>query len=273
MSLPEPRTNATVVVTGASAGIGTELARLLAARGHGVSLVARRRERLEELAGELRKAHGVDVDVHDCDLSDDAAREALIAAIHASGKPVAGLCNNAGYGSFGRFWELPREREAEMVKLNCVALVDLTNAFLAGMVGRGEGSILQLGSLAGYQPSPWNATYSATKAFVQSFTESVSGELRGTGVSMTVLCPGPVATEFGTEAGVEDLEAGLPGFLMQGAREVAEAGVEGMVRGKRVVFPGIPHRMIAQAGRVTPRTALLPIVNRIGKRTVGRTRT
>lgn len=272
MSLPDPRPDQTVVVTGASAGIGAELARLLAARGHGLTLVARRRERLEELATELRDAHGVEVDVHDCDLADDGARAALVAALQSSGKPVAGLCNNAGYGSFGRFWELPREREAGMVRLNCVALVDLTSAFLPGMVERGEGAVLQVGSLAGYQPSPWNATYSATKAFVQSFAESVSGELQGTGVSMTVLCPGPVATEFGAEAGVEDLEAGLPGFLKQGPREVAEAGVEGMVRGKRVVFPGAPHRMIAQAGRITPRTALLPIVNRIGKRTVGRSR-
>jgi short-subunit dehydrogenase len=270
MSLSEPRSGETVVVTGASAGIGTELARLLAERGHSVTLVARRRERLEELAGELRSAHGVEVDVHDCDLSDDAARAELIEALQVSGKRVVGLCNNAGYGSFGRFWELPREREAGMAKLNCVALVDLTGAFLPGMVERGEGAVLQLGSLAGYQPSPWNATYSGTKAFVQSFTESVAGELHGTGVSMTVLCPGPVSTEFAAEAGVQDQEASLPGFLKQGPREVAQAGVDGMVRGKRVVFPGIPHRMIAQAGRVTPRTALLPIVNRIGKRTFSR---
>ena len=272
MSLPDPRPDQTVVVTGASAGIGTELARLLAQRGHGLTLVARRRERLEELGGELRDAHGVEVDVYDGDLGDAAAREAFVGTVRASGKHVAALCNNAGSGSFGRFWELPREREAEMVQLNCVALVDLTGAFLPAMVERGQGAVLQVGSMAGYQPTPWNATYSATKAFVQSFTESVAGELQGTGVSMTVLCPGPVSTEFGTEAGVEDLEAGLPGFLKQEPREVAEAGVDGMASGKRVVFPGVPHRMLAQAGRVTPRTALLPIVNRIGKRTIGRSR-
>ncbi|MDX6697776.1 MAG: uncharacterized protein QOE65_1173 [Solirubrobacteraceae bacterium] len=272
MSLPDPRPDETVVVTGASAGIGAELARILAERGHGLTLVARRRDRLEELAGELRGAHGVVVDVHDVDLTDDAAREELIATIGGARRDVAGLCNNAGYGSFGRFWELPREREADMVKLNCLVMADLTSAFLPGMVQRGEGAVLQLGSLAGYQPTPWNATYSATKAFVQSFSESVAGELHGTGVSLTVLCPGPVSTEFGAEAGVEDLEAGLPGFLKQGPREVAQSGVDGMVRGKRVVFPGLPHRFVAQAGRVTPRTALLPIANRIGKRTFGRSR-
>ena len=258
------------MVTGASAGIGTELVRQLAARGHNVTVVARRRERLEELAGEIRSAHGVDVDVRPCDLADDAARAALVEAIRGGGKRVAGLCNNAGYGSFGRFWELPRERETAMVRLNCEALVDLTHAFLGPMVERGGGAVLQLGSLASYQPSPWNATYSATKAFVLSFTESVAGELAGTGVSMTILCPGPVSTEFGAEAGVEDLEAGLPGFLKQDAPDVARAGLEGMVKGKRVVFPGLPHRLVAQAGRVTPRTALLPLANRIGQRTFSR---
>ncbi|MDQ4042169.1 MAG: SDR family oxidoreductase [Actinomycetota bacterium] len=268
MSLPAPQPDETVVVTGASAGIGTELARELARRGHGLVLVARRRERLEELAAQLRDAHGVDVLVHACDLAQADQRAALIEAVKHTGKHVAGLCNNAGYGSFGRLWELDREREAAMVQLNCVALVDLTGAFLPSMVERGAGAVLQVGSLAGYQPSPWNATYSATKAFVQSFGESVAGELAGTGVSMTVLCPGPVATEFSEEAGVDDIEAALPSFLMQDARTVARAGVEGMLSGKRVVFTGVPHRIVAQAGRVTPRTALLPIVNRIGRRTL-----
>lgn len=270
MSLPSPHPNETVVVTGASAGIGAELARQLAARGHDLVLVARRRERLEELAEGLRRVHGTDAEVHACDLADDAQRAALVEAIQASGKHVAGLCNNAGFGSFGRFWELPREHEVGMVKLNCVALVELTHAFLPGMVERGAGSVLQVSSLAAYQPSPWNATYSATKAFVQSFSEAVAGELAGTGASITTLCPGPVATEFADKAGVADLEAGLPNFLKQTAEEVARAGIEGMVKGKRVVFPGLPHRIVAQAGRVTPRSALLPIVNRVGQRTFAR---
>jgi short-subunit dehydrogenase len=270
VSLPDPQPGQTVVVTGASAGIGTELARQLAERGHGLTLVARRRERLEELADELRRARGVEVDVRPCDLADDAQRAELIEAIQGAGKPVVGVCNNAGYGSFGRFWELPRDREAAMVKLNCVALVDLTHAFLGPMVERGSGAVLEVGSLAAYQPTPWNATYSATKAFVQSFSEAVSAELAGTGVSLTVLCPGPVETEFGDQAGVGDLEDTLPAFLKQGPVEVARAGIEGMVKGKRVVFPGLSHRVIAQAGRLTPRTALLPIVNSIGKRTFQR---
>src|SRR3954447_9932617 len=161
MSLPSPRTNDTILITGASAGIGTELARQLAGRGHNLTLVARRRERLDELATELGEEHGVEIDVEPCDLADDTARTTLIEKLLAADKHVAGVCNNAGYGSFGRFWELERESETDMVKLNCVALVDLTHAFLARMVERGEGAILEVGSMAGFQPTPWNATYSA----------------------------------------------------------------------------------------------------------------
>ena len=191
MSLPSPKPEDTILITGASAGIGTELARQLAERGHGVTFVARRQERLDELAEELRQAHGTDVDVHACDLADDGARAALVDSLLNGPKRVAAVCNNAGYGSFGRFWELPRESEANMVRLNCLALVDLTHAFLTPMVDRGEGAILEVGSMAAFQPTPWNSTYSATKAFVLSFSEGVSAELAGTGVSLTVLCPGP----------------------------------------------------------------------------------
>src|SRR5215207_5816542 len=230
MSLPDPRPSDTVVITGASAGIGTELARQLAARGHGVTLVARRQERLDELAEEVRTAHHVDVEFHAYDLADDAARSELIDTLQQGPKDVVGLCNNAGYGSFGRFWELPRDREADMVRLNCLALVELTHAFLPAMVERGAGAVLEVSSLAAYQPLPQNATYSATKAFVQSFSEAVFAELAGTGVSLTALCPGPVATEFGEVAGVGEHENSLPDFLSQGPEGVARAGVDGMVK-------------------------------------------
>ena len=268
MSLPSPRPNDTILITGASAGIGTELARQLAARGHNLTLVARRRDRLDQLAEELRRAHGTHADVHAVDLADDAARAALIDALQQGERDVVAVCNNAGYGSFGHFWELPRESETKMVRLNCEALVELTHAFLPAMVERGEGAILEVASMASFQPAPWNSTYSATKAFVLSFSEGVSAELAGTGVTLTVLCPGPVETEFADIAGVADLEAGLPNFLSQSAEEVARAGISGMDRGKRVVFTGLPHRVMAQAGRFTPRSALLPIVNKIGERTL-----
>ena len=268
MSLPSPAAHDTILITGASAGIGAELARQFAQRGHNLTLVARRRARLDALARELGDIHGVEVDVRPCDLADDAQRGALVESLLAGDRHVAVVCNNAGYGSFGRFWELPRDSESRMVKLNCVALVDLTHAFLPAMVARGEGAILEVGSMAGYQPQPWNSTYSATKAFVLSFSEGVSAELAGTGVSLTVLCPGPVHTEFSEVAGVDELHAGLPGFFTQSAEEVARAGISGMERNKRTVFTGISHRVVAQAGRFTPRAALLPVMNRIGTRTL-----
>jgi uncharacterized protein len=268
MSLPSPKSEDTILITGASAGIGTELARQLAQRGHGLTLVARRQDRLDEIAGELRSAHGVDVDVHACDLADEDGRAALIAALQSAGKHVAAVCNNAGYGTFGKFWELPREGETNQVRLNCLALVDLTHAFLPAMVQRGEGAILEVGSMAAFQPIPWNSTYAATKAFVLSFTEGVSAELAGTGVSVTVLCPGPVNTEFSEVAGVADEHSSLPHFLTQEADEVAQAGIDGMLEGKRVVFTGLPHRVMAQAGRFTPRMGLLPVMNKIGTRTL-----
>jgi short-subunit dehydrogenase len=269
VSLPSPAPSDTVLITGASSGIGSELARLLAARGHNIALAARRRERLDELANELRARHGVEAEVHECDLADDGARGRLIDSLQQGPKHVAGLCNNAGYGSFGRFWELPRDSEADMVRVNVLALVELTHAFLPAMVERGSGAVLEVGSLAGYQPLPTNATYAATKAFVQSFSEAVSAELRGTGVSLTVLCPGPVSTEFGEVAGVGELEGNLPGFISQSPHGVARAGVEGMVKGKRVVFPGLPHQVVAQAGRFAPRT-LLPLVAKVSARTLDR---
>ena len=270
MSLPSPRPDTTALITGASAGIGAELARQLAARRHNVTLVARREERLREFGEELRLSHGIVADVHACDLSDDAARAALVTALKAGERRVNVLCNNAGYGSFGRFHELPLQSEADMVRLNVLALTELTGEFLPDMVERGEGAILNIGSVAGFQPFPTNATYSATKAYVNSFSEAVSAELAGTGVSLSVLCPGPVATEFGAVAGIGDVESQLPGFLSQSAAEVARSGIEAMVKGKRSSFPGLAPRAAAFGGRFAPRSALLPLANRIAGRTLAR---
>jgi short-subunit dehydrogenase len=270
MALPPPDPSATCVVTGASAGIGLELARQLAERGHAVTLVARRRERLDELAEELRGRHGVGVDVHACDLADDAQRAGLIEALRAGERRVDVLCNNAGYGAFGRFHELPAEDQVNMVRLNVLALHELTATFLPEMVARGQGAVLNVGSLAGFQPGPHNATYAATKAFVNSFSEGVAAELAGTGVSMTVLCPGPVATEFGEVAGVGEIEGRLPGFMSQSAADVARAAIEGMERGKRMVFPGLAENFVAQAGRFVPRSLLLPAWAKLGGRVLER---
>ena len=191
MSLPPPNLDTVVVVTGASSGLGAELSRQLAALGHDLVVVARRQDRLEALAEELRRQHGVTVLVTPADLSKAAPRKRLVEALRASEKTVVGLCNNAGFGTFGRVLELDPRREAEMVALNVTAVHELTLAFVPAMVQRRAGAILNVASLAAFQPLPDMATYAATKAFVQSFSEALHAELAGTGVSCTTLCPGP----------------------------------------------------------------------------------
>jgi short-subunit dehydrogenase len=254
MSLPAPDPNATVVVTGASSGIGAELAREISRRGHHVTLVARRRDRLEELARELRQA-----DARPADLADDGSRGELLGALRQTGRFVAGLCNNAGFGTFGKLWELDPEREREEVRLNVVALHDLTLEVLPTMVQRGEGAILNVGSIAGAQPIPGNATYAASKAFVNSFSEALHTELRGSGVSCTVVMPGPVRTEFMDVVGAPELEARAPGFTWDSPGDVARTAVDGMARGKRVVVPSAVARILAATGRFTPRAIGLPL--------------
>ncbi|HWT22752.1 MAG TPA: SDR family oxidoreductase, partial [Solirubrobacteraceae bacterium] len=206
MALPPPTIDSTVVVTGASAGIGAELARELAERAYNLVLVARRAEPLDALAGELRLTHGVHVDVEPVDLADAPARVALVARLEAGEREVVGVCNDAGFGSIGRFADLPLEREQDIVRVNVEALHHLTGAFLPRMVEQGIGAILNVASTAAFQPLPGFATYAASKAFVQSFSEAVHAELAGTGVSVTCLSPGPTRTRFGKVAGLSGTE-------------------------------------------------------------------
>ena len=255
MGLPAPDANATVVVTGASSGIGAELARELSRRGHHVTIVARRRDRLEALAQELERA-----DVRPVDLADPAGRQELLGALRAAGRFVAGLCNNAGFGTFGRVWELDAEREREEVALNVTAVHDLTLELLGPMVSRGTGAVLNVGSVAGAQPLPGNATYAASKAFVNSFSEALHAELKGTGVSCTLVTPGPVRTEFAEVADVSAMEGRMPGFAWKRPDEIARAAVEGMEAGRRLVAPGLATKLMSTSGRVTPRPLLLPLM-------------
>lgn len=263
MSLPGPGPSTEVLVTGASSGIGAEIARLLAQRGHNVAIVARRRERLDALAGELRGAHGVEVDVYERDLGDPAGRAALIAELGAAPRRLVGLCNCAGFGTSGPFLELDQQRELGQIELNITASLHLTHAFATGMVERGEGAILNVASLAAFQPLPGLATYSATKAFVQSFSEAFHEELRGTGVSCTVLCPGPVDTEW---AEIADAQAVMLGPAKVSPERVARDAVDGMEAGKRSVIPGLIPQTAALAGRFAPRTVLLPAFKRLLRR-------
>jgi uncharacterized protein len=263
MSLPDPTPDSTVLVTGASAEIGTELGRQLAGRGYNVVLVARRAERLQELAEELRARHGVTAEPRACDLGDHAARQALVDELLAGDHHVAGVCNNAGFSTLGRFQDLEVDKELDETELNVVALQHLTGAFLPGMLARGTGAILNVGSIAGFQPLPRQATYSATKAFVNAFSEAVHTDLAGTGVSCTVLCPGPVKTEFAEVAGFGELGESGPDFVWESAADVARAGLEGMVKGRRTVIPGLSARVAGLSGRYSPRTVLLPLYARL----------
>jgi short-subunit dehydrogenase len=258
MSLPKPSADTTVVVTGASSGIGTEIARGLARRGYPLLLVARRRERLDELAGELRAKHSAAVDVMPLDLAESAERAELIDRLATS--PAAGLCNSAGFGTSGQFHTLPIERESEQVTLNALALMQLTHAALPGMVDRHAGAVLNIASIAGFQPIPGMAVYSATKAFVQTFSEAVHEELHGTGVSCTALCPGPVPTEW---ADVADAQQWSIGIAQVSPVDVAKAAIAGMLEGRRSVVPGFVPKVVSLGGRFAPRSVLLPAL-RIG---------
>lgn len=264
MALPPASRDTTILITGASSGIGAELARELAGRGFGVTLVARRTERLEELAGELACAYGTNAAVISCDLSDPDARATMMDAVLADGPQLAGLCNNAGFGINGPTGEDPG-RERQMVEVNVDALHDLTIRALPGMRDRGTGAILNVASTAAFQPVPYFATYAATKAFVLSFSEALNHELGGTGVSCTALCPGPVKTEFAEVAGSASFEDAMPSIAFVSAPDVARAAVEGMVKGSRNVVPGKVNWVQAHAGRVSPRSVVLKVSEQMGR--------
>jgi hypothetical protein len=240
------------LVTGASAGIGAAIARRLAADGVDLVLVARRANRLDELATSLRSSV-TRVEVLAADLRDDEAIARVAARVADADSPVDLLVNNAGAGSFGKFWELPLETELGQLDLNVRSLVQLTHAALGRMVPDGRGAVMNLSSVAGNQPGPGNATYGATKAFVTSFTEALSIELRGSGVTITAVCPGLTRTEFHMAAGLEERMAATPGFLWMTADDVAAEALEATAKGKVVHVTGLGNRVLAGLSGVAPR--------------------
>jgi len=263
MALPPPDRESTCVVTGASSGIGSDIARALAARGHGLTLVARRADRLRALAEELTTQHAIRVETLGCDLSDESSRTKMLALLAETGLRTEVLVNSAGFGSGGRFHELDPEREAEMVRLNCEVVLTLCGRFVPEMVERGRGAVLNVASLAAFQPLPRQATYGATKAFVLSFTDGLHADLEGTGVTATCLCPGPVKTEFVESSGLDDAAETVPSWMWTDAAFVAEQGVKGMEKGRRVVVPGRFNAATAFGGQHAPRGALLKVANRL----------
>jgi len=257
-SEPDPR-KTTVVVTGASSGIGEAVAAELAARGYGLSLVARRRERLRDIAARLKDAHGVTVRTHAFDLAEDEHRDRLLAQLERDRREVIGLVNNAGTGAFGRVADHDPAEETNVVRTNLLALHDLTVRVLPGLIERGGGAILNVGSILGFAPIPQNATYAATKAFIASFSESLHTELAGTGVSCTVVHPGPTRTAVFAESGAQGLAGRGPGLFWQDPEEVARAGVDAMARGGRSVIPGWTNKLAVLGLRNTLRTPFLPL--------------
>jgi uncharacterized protein len=262
MALPAPSPDSTALITGASSGIGAEIARELARRGHGVSLVARREERLRELAQELEGDHGVRAETIAADVSQQRPRDRLARELQERGLTVEVLVNNAGFGSGGRFIELDGDHEASMVRTNCEAVVGLTSKFVPAMVERGGGAVLNVASLIAFQPVPFQATYGASKAFVLSFSDALHEELRATGVTVTAVCPGPVRTEFGDSGGFGGADDRIPSFLWLEAPSVARAAVKGLEEDERVVVPGPINQLAALYGQHLPRSVLLPLARR-----------
>ena len=244
------------LVTGASSGIGAEFAKQLSAEGYEVILVARRTERLEQLASELSgQAH-----VIPCDLASDAA--SLPGKTAERGLDVDLLVNNAGFGTHGRFTEIDSERDAELVRLNCEAVVTLTHAFLPGMLERGRGGVITVASTAGMQPIAYETTYSASKAFARTFSDALSMELRGTGVKALCVNPGPVPTEWQEAAGYE------PGYLppVPGkipAEQVVRESLRAFKRGRRSIVPGFVIRWYMRINAPAPLPIKLRVIERM----------
>jgi hypothetical protein len=253
----------TALITGASAGLGVEFAKLFAKDGHDVALVARRRDKLDEVAADVAKAHGVKASVFAADLTDPAAPKKLYDAVAAAGGDVEFLVNNAGFGSNGAFVEVEAGRELDMIEVNVKALVHLTRLFLPGMVARKSGRVMNVGSTAGFVPGPFMATYYASKAFVISFTEALAYELRGTGVTATVLCPGATATEFAAIAG-NDKSALFKGGVAD-AVSVAAHGYRAMMAGKVMAIPGLRNKLTLQATRFSPRAMVRGVAARLNR--------
>jgi uncharacterized protein len=264
--MKEHESRGAAVITGASSGIGLELARLAARDGYPLVLVARRRDRLTGLAGELEARYKAPSTVVAADLADPAAPRHIHEECGRAGLAVEVLVNNAGFGAWGQFVETDLATELEMVQVNVVALLHLTKLFGADMVRRGRGRILNLASTAAFQPGPLMAVYYASKAFVLSFSEAIADELAGSGVTVTTLCPGPTRSEFQRRADIEGARLVSGWVKMMGAAEVARLGWAAMKRGRRLVVPGLMNKAGIHALRLSPRRLTTALVHKLQER-------
>jgi short-subunit dehydrogenase len=244
----------TALITGSSSGIGYHLAREFARNGHPVILVAPVKSELERVAAEIRQEFRVNADVVSCDLAQEDAAEQIWDEISDAGLSVEILCNNAGLGRRGKFWEIPVTDDIEMLRVNAEAVVRLTKRFLPRMIAAGRGRILNTASVAGFEPGPFLAVYHATKAFVLSLSEALATELKDSGVTVTALCPGPVDTDFFPKADMVDTKAFQKGNVMA-PQEVAEAAYKAVMDGERVIVPGAINKAMVFTRRVLPEAA------------------
>lgn len=249
------------LITGASSGFGEEFARQLAERGSNLVLVARSRDKLHALAAQLGAAHGVQARVIAADLADDGSLEGVLREVDALGVAIDHVVANAGFGTWGPFVEETTRSQTEMVRLNCEAVVGLVHHLVPGMIARRRGGVLLVSSTAAFQPTPMFAVYGATKAFVRSFGEALAEELRGTGVRVSVLCPGPVPTGFQERAKIEIPPAQRPSVLT--AQETVERAIAGYAAGRVVVVPGAVNRAGAALASVIPNRVVVPIVRQL----------
>ena len=254
------RNKGTSLITGASAGIGAALARLMAAEGHDLVLTARRRDRLEELAKEV-SPRGVKTHVWPDDLADPEAPRRLHERAKAEGVPIDILVNNAGFGARGGFTDIPLDRQLEMIAVNVTAFTALTHLFLQDMRGRGHGRILNVASMAGFQPGPFLAVYYATKGYDYLFTEALAEELNGSGITASCLFPGVTDTEWRAVAGIHGSRLGrLQGMS---AEAVARIAYDGLMAGQRTIIPGLHNKLSALAVKIAPRRLLTYIIGRL----------
>ena len=258
---PAPPSRPVALVTGASSGIGLELARLCAKGGHDLLLVARNEGKLQELARYLGGMYRVRVEVVPADLADPAAPEAIMTRATELGLGVDVLINNAGFGDWGLFGRADPRRQLDILQVNAVALTHLTRLALPRMVSQRRGRILNVASTAGFVPGPLMAVYHASKAYVISFSQAIGNELRGTGVTVTALCPGPTKTAFAERAGMVGTNL-LEGPNVMAVEPVAAAGYRGMMRGKSIVVPGLMNKLLVMSLRLVPRRLVLALARK-----------
>jgi len=252
------------LITGASSGIGLETARLFAADSADVVLTARRADRLEELKAELERRHKIKAYVIAADLSGEQGADEVFTETNRLALEIDCLVNNAGFGQLGLFSEADRQRQLQMIRLNVLALTNLTRLFLAGMVAKGRGRILNVASTAAFQPGPLMAVYFATKAYVLSFSLAIAEELEGTGVTVTALCPGPTASGFQKTADMENVSM-LKGRRLPSSAEAAAFGYKAMKKGRRVAIHGLGNKLLAFSTRFAPEKMLTRIVRKLNE--------